>query len=133
MEKIIAYKSNNGRLFETKEKCLAYENKIAQFPKVTEITTQALGKYLVGGKYVKTDIVKHVMCCPNCGHVDGDGEEEVNEEGLVCFEVETKYKSGRKKTDVLTFKDEEIMWAYYDKHHDKGLIEYSIITDAWSY
>ena len=34
MEKITAYKAFNGRLFETEEKCLAYEKKYAEYPKV---------------------------------------------------------------------------------------------------
>lgn len=36
MEKVTAYKSYNGRLFESEEKCLAYENKMKQYPKVKE-------------------------------------------------------------------------------------------------
>ena len=34
MEKVIAYKAFNGRLFDTEEKCLAYEKKMSQYPKV---------------------------------------------------------------------------------------------------
>lgn len=64
---------------------------------------------------------------------DDEDEDDDLSQDLVCFEVETKYKSGRKKTEVLTFKDEETMWAYYDKHHDKDLIEHSLIADAWPY
>ena len=36
MEKVIAYKAFNGRLFDTEEKCLAYEKKMSQYPKVKE-------------------------------------------------------------------------------------------------
>ncbi len=36
MEKVTAYKSYNGRLFESEEKCLAYENKMKKYPKVKE-------------------------------------------------------------------------------------------------
>lgn len=36
MEKVIAFKAFNGKLFETEEKCLAYEKKYAEYPK-TEV------------------------------------------------------------------------------------------------
>ena len=36
MEKVITYKAFNGRLFDTEEKCLAYEKKMSQYPKVKE-------------------------------------------------------------------------------------------------
>lgn len=38
MEKVTAYKAFNGRLFETEEKCLAYEKKYAEYPKVKYTT-----------------------------------------------------------------------------------------------
>lgn len=38
MEKVIAFKAFNGRLFETEEKCLAYEKKYAEYPKVKYTT-----------------------------------------------------------------------------------------------
>ena len=41
MEQVIAYKAKNGRLFETAEKCLAYENKLAQYPKIKETIINA--------------------------------------------------------------------------------------------
>lgn len=34
METITAFKAFNGKIFETKEKCLAYEKKLAQYPKL---------------------------------------------------------------------------------------------------
>ncbi len=56
---------------------------------------------------------------------------KVMEEELTCFEVETTYKSGRKKNEVIVSKDEESMWRYYDKHHNKNLVASSVIVDAW--
>lgn len=48
-----------------------------------------------------------------------------------CYEVETTYKSGRKRTDFIGAENEITMWAYYDKHHNKKLIESSVIVDSW--
>lgn len=42
MEQVTAYKSYNGRLFETAEKCLAYEKKQKQYPKVKEEVEYAM-------------------------------------------------------------------------------------------
>ena len=53
------------------------------------------------------------------------------EEELTCFEIETAYKSGRRKNEVIVSKDEESMWRYYDKHHNKSLVASSVIVDAW--
>lgn len=50
---------------------------------------------------------------------------------LTCFEIDTIYKSGRKRNEVIVSKDEESMWKYYDKHHNKRLIGSSVIVDAW--
>lgn len=41
MVEVIAYKSFNGRLFESEEKCLAYEKKWSQYPKVKEVVEVA--------------------------------------------------------------------------------------------
>lgn len=41
MEQVTAFRANNGKLFETAEKCVAYEKKLAQYPKVTEKVTNA--------------------------------------------------------------------------------------------
>lgn len=60
MEKIIAYKASNGRLFETEEKCVAYEKKWSQYPKVKERIDVAAPSCLVGGQY-KVDIVRHTI------------------------------------------------------------------------
>lgn len=61
MEKVIAYKSFNGRLFESEEKCLAYEKKMSQFPKVKERIDIAAPSYLVGGQYKDVDIVRNTI------------------------------------------------------------------------
>lgn len=61
MEKIIAYKASNGRLFETEEKCVAYEKKLSQYPKVKERIDVAAPSYLVGGQYKDIDIVRHTI------------------------------------------------------------------------
>lgn len=47
------------------------------------------------------------------------------------FEVETTYKSGRKRTNYYKAFDENEMWRNYDKCHNKDLIESSSIVDAW--
>lgn len=36
MERVTAYKAYNGRLFESEDKCLAYEEKMRQYPKTNE-------------------------------------------------------------------------------------------------
>ena len=50
--------------------------------------------------------------------------------GLI-FEVETTYKSDRKRTETIYALDETNMWAIYDKHHNRSLIESLVIVDAW--
>lgn len=51
---------------------------------------------------------------------------------LYCFEVETKYKSGRIKSEVITARDEESMWKCYDiRHRKQSVIESSVIVDEW--
>ena len=57
MEQVIAYKSFNGRLFETEEKCLAYEKKMSKYPKVKESVVKACPSYVVGGQYKDIDIL----------------------------------------------------------------------------
>lgn len=61
MEKVIAYKSFNGRLFDTEEKCLAYEKKMSQYPKVKESVDVAAPSYWNDGKYKDIDIVRHTI------------------------------------------------------------------------
>lgn len=58
MEKVIAYKASNGRLFESEEKCLAYEKKLSQYPKVKERIDVAEPSY-VNGQYKNFDIIRH--------------------------------------------------------------------------
>ena len=50
---------------------------------------------------------------------------------LYCFEVETTYKSGRKRSEIIVSTDEENMWKWYDKHHNKKLVKDSVIVDNW--
>lgn len=61
MEKVMAYKASNGRLFESEEKCVAYEKKLSQYPKVKERIDVAAPSYLVGGQYKDIDIVRHTI------------------------------------------------------------------------
>ena len=61
MEKVIAYKAFNGRLFESEEKCLSYEKKLSQYPKVKESIDVAAPSYLIGGQYKDIDIVRHTI------------------------------------------------------------------------
>ena len=51
---------------------------------------------------------------------------------MTCFEIETIYKSGRKRNEVIVSSDEESMWKYYDKDHNKNLVDSSTIVDAWA-
>jgi hypothetical protein len=53
------------------------------------------------------------------------------EEEMTIFEVDTAYKSGRKRTDMICAKTEDEMWLIYDKHHDKDKIEWCGICDSW--
>ena len=61
MEKVIAYKASNGRLFESEDKCVAYEKKLSQYPKVKERVDKAAPSYFVGGRYKDVDIVRHTI------------------------------------------------------------------------
>jgi len=60
MEKVIAYKSFNGRLFETEEKCLSYERKMLKYPKVKKTITLA-DKAYISGEYVPINIECHII------------------------------------------------------------------------
>lgn len=53
------------------------------------------------------------------------------EKDMTCFEVETFYKSGRHRSDVITAESEEKMWEIYNKHFNASLIENTILNDAW--
>ena len=52
-------------------------------------------------------------------------------EETYLFEVETTYKSGRKRTDIISAKTEEDMWLHYDRHHDSNKVKSSVIVDCW--
>ena len=59
-------------------------------------------------------------------------DKSVKPQNLYLWEVETIYKSGRKKTDIIGgYATEKEMWEEYDKHHNKELIKDSILHDAW--
>jgi hypothetical protein len=60
MEKVIAYKSFNGRLFENEEKCLSYERKMLKYPKVKETITLACRAYILG-EYFPINIMRHTI------------------------------------------------------------------------
>lgn len=57
-------------------------------------------------------------------------EKQIYEDGAYVFEVETEYKSGRKRTDFISANSEEEMWKIYDKSHNANLIEWSGIIDC---
>lgn len=59
MEKVTAYKSFNGRLFETEEKCLSYERKMLKYPKVKETITLADSAYILG-EHFPINIACHI-------------------------------------------------------------------------
>lgn len=58
MEKVIAYKSTNGKLFLTEQECVAYENKLAQYPK-TKMKEEKSKQTFCFGKWLDVDIVRH--------------------------------------------------------------------------
>ena len=47
------------------------------------------------------------------------------------YKVQTTYKSGRRRTDVIKSDSKQNMWEEYDKHHNKQLIKDSVIADYW--
>lgn len=57
--------------------------------------------------------------------------EEPEEADYTCYEVETYYKSGRKRTDIITAINEEKMWEIYDRQHNASLIDNMAIVDSW--
>lgn len=52
-------------------------------------------------------------------------------EKAYLFEVETHYKSGRIRTDILCADTEKEMWEVYDKHHNSEKVKASVIVDCW--
>lgn len=65
---------------------------------------------------------------------DIDYDEDIDlckdDEDMTIYEVGTTYKSGKKRTDLITAKNESEMWKIYDKHHDKNKVDWSGILDA---
>jgi len=53
------------------------------------------------------------------------------EEELTIFEVDTIYKSGKHRTDMICAKTEEEMWVIYDKRHNKDKVDWCGICDSW--
>lgn len=51
---------------------------------------------------------------------------------MTWFEIDTLYKSGRKRNERILAENEESMWKEYDKHHNNDLIASSVIADAWA-
>lgn len=85
--------------------------------------------------YAENNNAKFVMDIQTNEIVWGSDEDDSAEDdnNLTCFEVETIYKSGRKRIETIISKDEDHLWRYYDKHHNKELVQSSTITDAWPY
>ena len=52
------------------------------------------------------------------------------EEKSLLFEVETTYKSGRVRSEIIAADSEEEMWDDYDKHHNAKLIESTMIINC---
>ena len=61
MEEIIAYKASNGRLFDSKEKCISYEKKLSQYPKVKETDIPCRANVLFDKSDKPIDVIKHVI------------------------------------------------------------------------
>ena len=52
-------------------------------------------------------------------------------EKAYLFEVETTYKSGKKRTEIIPADTETEMWQEYDRRHDNGKVASSVIVDSW--
>ena len=50
---------------------------------------------------------------------------------MTFFEVETTYKSGKRRVEVVTSANEETFWKWYNVHHNMTLVVDSVIIDAW--
>ena len=55
------------------------------------------------------------------------------EEQLYVFEVETEYKSGRRRHDVVVCESEEKLWKWHSLHRDKRKMVSAEIVDVWKY
>lgn len=92
MEKITAYRAFNGKLFETEEKCLAYEMKMSQYPK-SERETQTNPLFDV------SYIVEYEKKTPNVTRQVTDQYVLVNGHKIRGFIYEDDIKA------IMTFKD----------------------------
>lgn len=64
MEQVITYKAFNGRLFDTEDKCIAYEKKMSQYPKTKETITKAADIYDCRnglGFYTPVEIYQYII------------------------------------------------------------------------
>ena len=61
MEEVIAYKASNGRLFDSKEKCISYEKKLSQYPKVRETDIPCRANVLFDKSDKPIDVKKHII------------------------------------------------------------------------
>ena len=50
---------------------------------------------------------------------------------VTYFEIETTYKSGRKRNEVVVTENEESMWKWYRKHHDTSKVAKCMLIDGW--
>lgn len=49
---------------------------------------------------------------------------------LICYEVETHFKTGDVTTDYISAESEEEMWEIYDEWYGDEVAA-SVIVDAW--
>ena len=61
MEQVIAYRAFNGRLFDTENKCIAYEKKMAKYPRTTDETKKADNTIVPYKNPIEIDIVRHIV------------------------------------------------------------------------
>lgn len=50
---------------------------------------------------------------------------------LFCFVIKTFYNSGKISTEDIISANEDSMWKYYNKHHNKKKISKTIIVNAF--
>ena len=95
MEQVIAYKAFNGRLFDTEDKCIAYEKKMSQYPKLKETFTKAADS-IVGGQYRPVDIIRHTIEI-----WDKPSHKKVNKSFIVGGKYKFIDKSGKHEVSVM--------------------------------
>ena len=106
MEQVIAYKSFNGRLFETEEKCLAYEKKMSEYPKVKEYNAQGVVWDNEKAEEVPSDVVRHTIARwekPSSARKDE-----------TYYVISDKYKF----FDMFKQYDHLLMSGHYASNHD---------------